>query len=172
MLGCEPKENKGPRYQSVIYIKNIGLGPAIEFEFDVDDIDDGREHYFIIPQQTPETMNNVVNLLQPGEEAIIPVSIWFNFDPITEADIEIVEDGPLGKYRIKNGVLNKYKKFDIIITVKYCDMYQNEYSQKIKLSSQMGASITKEGKAERSCDVYLNETTVPVKIGKRKKNSR
>ena len=39
MLGCEPQENNGPRYQSVIYIKNIGLGPAIEFEFNVDNID-------------------------------------------------------------------------------------------------------------------------------------
>ena len=171
MLGCEPQKNNGPRYQSVIYIKNIGLGPAIEFKFDVDDIDDGREHYPIIPQQTPEIMNNAVNLLQPGEEAIIPVSIWFNFDPITEADIEIVEDATSGKYHIKHGVLSKYKNFDIIITVKYCDMYQNEYSQKITLSSNMHASITKDGKAEHLCDVNLNGTTVPVKIGKRKKGS-
>ena len=172
MVGCEPQENKGPRYQSVIYIKNIGLGPAIEFKFDVDEIDDGREHYPILPQRTPETMNNAVNLLQPGEEAIIPVSIWFNFDPITEADIEIVEDAHLGKYHIKYGVLSKYKNFDIVITVKYCDMYQNEYSQKITLSSNMHASITKDGKAEHLCDVNLDETTAPVKMGKRKKDSR
>jgi hypothetical protein len=172
MLGCEPKENNGPRYQSVIYIKNIGLGPAIEFEFDVDDIDDGREHYPILPQRTSETANNAVNLLQPGEEAIIPVSIWFNFDPIKEEDLEIIEDAPLGKYHIKHNVLSKYKNFDIIITVKYCDMYQNEYSQKVKLSSNMHASITQEGKAKHLCDINLKETTVPVKIGKRKKNSR
>ena len=167
MLGCEPKENNGPRYQSVIYIKNIGLGPAIEFEFEVDDIDDGREHYPIIPQQTPEIMNNAVNLLQPGEEATIPISIWFNFDPITDADIEIVNDSPLGKYHIKHSTLSKYKNFDIVITVKYCDMYQNEYSQKIKLCTNMHASITKDGKATHLCDVNLDETTVPVKIGKR-----
>lgn len=172
MLGCEPKENNGPRYQSVIYIKNIGLGPAIEFKFDVDDIDDGREHYLIIPQQTPEIMNNAVNLLQPGEEAIVPVSIWFNFDPITEADIEIVEGAPLGKYQIKYGILSKYKNFDIIITVNYYDMYQNEYSQKVKLSSNMYASITQEGKAKHLCDINLEEATVPVKTGKRKTNSR
>ena len=88
-----------------------------------------------------------------------------------DADIEIVEDAPLGKYHIKHGVLSKYKNFDIIITVKYCDMYQNEYSQKITLSSNMHASITKDGKAEHLCDVNLNGTTVPVKIGKRKKGS-
>lgn len=172
MLGCEPQENNGPRYQSVIYIKNIGLGPAIEFNFDIDDIDDGRKHYPILAQRTPETMNNTVNLLQSGEEAIIPVSIWFNFDPITMEDIEIVEDSPLEKYCIKHGILSKYKNFDIIITVKYCDIYQNEYSQRITLSSNMHASITATGKAEHLCDVYLKETTVPVKTGKRKKNSR
>lgn len=171
MLGCEPQNNKGPRYQSVIYIKNIGLGPAIEFEFDVDDIDDGREHYTILPQQTPETANNVVNLLQPGEEAVIPVSIWFNFDPITEKDVENIDDDPLEKYRIKHSILSKYKNFDIDIAVKYCDMYQNEYSQKIKLSSNMYASITLEGKAKHLCDIYLKETTAPVKVGKRNHRS-
>ena len=139
---------------------------------DVDDIDDGKEHYPIIPQQTPEIMNNAVNLLQPGEEAIVPVSIWFNFDPITEADIEIVEGAPLGKYQIKHGILSKYKNFDIIITVNYYDMYQNEYSQKVKLSSNMYASITQEGKAKHLCDINLKEATVPVKTGKRKTNSR
>lgn len=171
MLGCEPKENEGPRYDSVIYIKNIGLGPAIEFEFDVDDIDDGREHYLILPQRTPETLNNAVNLLQPGEEAAIPVSIWFNFDPITEDGIETWEDSPSGRYHIKHTVLSKYKNFHINITVRYCDMYQNEYSQIIKLSSNMHASITQDGKAEHLCDVNLNEATAPVKTGKRKKNS-
>lgn len=172
MLGCEPKENNGPRYHSVIYIKNIGLGPAIEFEFDVDDIDDGREHYPILPQQTPETVNNAVNLLQPGEEAIIPVNIWFNFDPITEKDIEIIEDSPLGKYNISYNALNKYKNFDIKITVKYCDMFQNEYAQRITLSTNMHASISKDGKAEHLCDVNMSETTTPEKIGKRSKKMR
>ena len=149
MLGCKPQENNGPRYQSVIYVKNIGLGPAIEFKFEVGDIDDGREHYPILKQRTPETANNAVNVLQPGEEAVIPVSIWFNFDPITVNDIEIWEDSPLGKYYVKDAVLRKYKNFDIDITIKYCDMFQNEYSQTV-------------------CDVYLNSTTAPIKIGKRK----
>jgi hypothetical protein len=133
-------------------------------------IEDGRNHYAIIPQKTPEDANNAVNLLQPGEEAFFPVSIWFNFDPITEADIEIVEDSPLKKYHIKHEALSKYKNFDIVITVKYCDMYQNEYSQKIMLYSNMHALITKDGKAKHLCDVNLKGTTIPVKMGKRKKN--
>jgi hypothetical protein len=118
-------------------------------------------------------MNNAVNHLQPGEEAMIPVSIWFNFDPITEADIAFGEDDPWRKFHIINHeVLSKYKNFDIIITVKYCDIYQNEYAQKITLSADMRVSMTKEGKAKHLCDVNLDETTTPVKMGKRKKDSR
>lgn len=168
MIGCEPQENGGPRYSSVIYIKNIGMGPAIEFQFDVDDIDDGREHYLVLQQRTPETANNAVNLLQAGEEAIIPINIWFNFDPITSDDIEIIEDDPLGKYHIKPTVLRKYRNFTIHITVRYCDIYQNEYSQEITLASNMSALISHDGKAEHKCDVGIRETTTPIKIGKRK----
>lgn len=167
MLGCEPQANNGPAYRSVIYIKNIGLGPAIEFEFDVDDIDDGRKHYPILEQRTPETANNAVNLLQPGDEAIIPINIWFNFDHITDEDLENVDDPLFGEPCVKHNVMNKYKNFDISITVKYCDMYQNEYAQKITLSSNMQVTKPSGGKWRHTCDIYLKETTTPFKLGKR-----
>ena len=32
-IECEPSKNNGPKHVSILYIKNIGLGPAIEFEF-------------------------------------------------------------------------------------------------------------------------------------------
>lgn len=172
LLGCEPQENNGPRYQSVIYIKNIGLGPAIEFEFDVDNIDDGREHYPFLLQRTDESMNNAVNLLQPGEEAILPIIIYFNFDPITSDDIEEWENSELGKYHIKHTVLSRYKNFDINITVKYYDLFQNQFSQNIKLTSNMHASISQDGTAKHLCDINLKEATLPIKVGKSKKKTR
>lgn len=167
MLGCEPQANNGPRYHSVIYVKNIGLGPAIEFEFDVDDIDDGREHYPILEQRTPETANNAVNILQPGEEAIIPVNIWFNFDHIKDEDLESVASPLFGAPCVKHNVMSKYKNFDILVTVKYCDMYQNEYAQKIVLSTNMHVGKPSGGRWRHMCDVYLRETTTPLKLGKR-----
>ena len=74
-IGCEPKDNNGPEYSSILYIKNIGLGPAIEFEFNIDDMDDGRDHYPILMQRDSDTSNRAVNLLQPGEEAAFPIHI-------------------------------------------------------------------------------------------------
>lgn len=164
LIGCEPKENNGPRYHSVIYIKNVGLGPALDFNFHVDDIDDGREHYQILMQTTPDSINNSVNLLQPGEEAGVPLIIYFNFDKISEDDIEVWENSPIGKYTVKQTVFEKYKDFDINIMMKYYDMFQNKYVQTIKLSSQMSVSISLDGNARHLCDIVLKETTVPIKI--------
>lgn len=168
-IGCEPKSNNGPRYESIVYIKNIGLGPAIEFSFEVDEIDDGREHYLILMQRTPDSINNAVNLLQPGEEAAIPIIIYFNFDPVKAEDIEIHDElDDFFKYSIKPSVMSKYKNFDIVLTIKYCDMFKNEFSQKVILCSNMHMEITKDGKASHLCDINLKETTLPEKTKKRK----
>lgn len=166
-IGCEPRENDGPEYSSIIYIKNIGLGPAIEFDFDIDDIDDGRDHYPILMQCNSDTSNRSVNLLQPGEEAALPIHIFFNFDKITEDNfIDLGKDG-LFRYTIKHEVMQKYKNFNIVIHMKYHDMFNNTYYQKITLSSNMhvGGKIS-EKQAEHKCDVNLKEITTPVKITK------
>ena len=55
-------------------------------EFDIDEIDDGREHYPILMQQNADTSNRLVNQLQPGEEAAFPIHIYFNFEKIKEDD--------------------------------------------------------------------------------------
>ncbi|MBQ3165673.1 MAG: hypothetical protein IJC02_14280 [Lachnospiraceae bacterium] len=162
-IGCEPQSNNGPRYDSIIYIKNVGLGPAIEFDFEIDEIDDGREHYPILMQRTPETMNNAVRLLQPGEEAALPILIYFNFDPVSPKDVIKDENLPIFAYSVKHSVMTKYKNFEIVITVKYSDMFENEFSQKIVLSSNMHMKITEDGKASHLCDIYLKETTLPIK---------
>lgn len=162
-IGCEPRSNNGPRYDSIIYVKNVGLGPALEFSFEIDEIDDGREHYLIFMQRTPERMNNMVNLLQPGEEAALQLLIYFNFDPVSPEDILKDEDSPIGTYSVKHSVMTKYKDFDIGITVKYSDIFENEFIQKIVLSANMHMEITKEGVASHLCDVSLKETTLPVK---------
>lgn len=165
-IGCEPQKNNGPRYTSIIYIKNIGLGPAVEFEFDVDEIDDGREHYPILMQRDAKTGNHSTNLLQSGEEAALPIYIYFNFDPIYEDDfIEWDDVMPEYKYSVKSEIMKKYKNFNITIHVKYHDMYQNTYYQKISLYSNMyvGGEIQHK-KASHCCDINLKDVTVPKRI--------
>ena len=164
-IGCEPKENNGPEYTSIIYIKNIGLGPAVEFDFDMDEIDDGRDHYPILMQRNANTSNRSVDLLQPGEEAAFPIHIFFNFDKITEDDFIDFGESGLFRYTVKHEVMQKYQNFDIVIHVKYHDMFKNTYYQKITLSSNMhvGGKMD-EKQADHLCDINLKEITTPVKI--------
>lgn len=166
-IGCEPRENNGPEYLSILYIKNIGLGPAVEFEFEMDDIDDGREHYLILMQRNADTSNRSVNLLQPGEEAALPIHIYFNFDKIAEEDFIDLGESGLFRYAVKHEVMQKYKNFDITIHVKYHDMFKNQYYQKIILSSNMhiGGRMD-EKQADYLCDINLKEITTPVKTKK------
>ena len=165
LFGCEPKENNGPEYTSIIYIKNIGLGPAVEFDFDIDEINDGREHYPIIMQRDADTLNRLVNLLEPGEEAAFPIHIFFNFDKITEDDFHDSGGCALSRYIVKDEVIHKYKNFDIVIHIKYHDLFMNTYYQKIVLSSSIyvGGNMN-EKQADYQCGIYLEEKTAPIKV--------
>ena len=166
-IGCEPKENNGPKYVSILYIKNIGLGPAVEFEFKIDKIDDGRKHYPILMQNNTNIENNFVSILQPGEEAAFPIQIFFNFDNISEEDFIDYGGSGIFRYGVRPEVSRKYKNFNIIIHVYYYDMFKNQYAQVINLTSQMSVSGKfEEKKAEHSCDIYLKEITTPKKIEK------
>ena len=164
LLGCEPKENNGPEYTSILYLKNIGLGPAIEFEFDIDEIEDGRKHYLAFSQCDSEVSNKSVNLLQPGEEAAFPIRVYFNFDPISEEDFIETGEGSLFKYDVKPSIMQKYKNFNIVMHVKYYDMYQNQYYQKITLSSNMYIGGENGKQIRHLCDLNLKEITFPMKI--------
>lgn len=164
-IGCEPRENNGSKYTGIIYIKNIGLGSAVEFDIAVDEIDDGREHYLILMQRNADTSNRSVNLLQPGEEAAFPIYIYFNFDKIKEADFIDLGESEMFRYTVKNEVMQKYKNFDIVIHIKYHDLFMNTYYQKITLSSNMhvGGKID-EKQADYLCDINLKEITTPIKV--------
>ena len=169
MIGCEPRDNNGPKYQSVIYIKNVGMGPALEFEFETDEIDDGREHYLILPQRTSETANHSVDMLQPGETAAIPILIEFNFDKVPPENVKISDMAPLIKYDIDPCEREKYKNFGIAIKIRYSDIYNNIYSQSIHLQTNMYMIITKDGVASHQCDIIMVESTLPINE-KRAKN--
>lgn len=165
-IGCEPKENNGPRYTSILYIKNIGLGPAVEFDFSVDEILDDRQHYLIFMQQNEDVSNRRVNHLAPGDEAAFPIYFYFNFDKISANDFfDYDEDTKMRGYGVKYEIMQKYKNFDVVIHMKYYDMFNNQYYQKITLSSNMYISEKPgEKKAEHKCDIYLKEITAPVKM--------
>lgn len=168
-IGCMPQGASEEKYTSILYIKNIGLGPAIEFDFKVDEIDDRREHYPILMQRDSNTDNRRVNLLQPNEEAAFPIYIYFNFDPIEEKDFIEISGSELFRYTIKHEILTKYKNFDIVIHMRYSDMYHNQYYQKIVLYSNMYAQSDNDKKCGKHlCDIHVKEISDPVKCAKKR----
>lgn len=158
ILTCEPMENDGPEYTEILYVKNVGLGPAIDIEVFFDYTDDGREHVPTIIKNSKEAINNFVYVLQSGEEGAYPIRICFNFDPIKEEDII---ESDFGK-TFKDYVHNKYKNFDVIITIKYCDIYQNIFSQEVIYSSNFSI-INDDGVYRHSCGLTLKDITPPRK---------
>lgn len=162
-IGCGSNDDNDEKPTTgIIYIKNIGLGPAVEFEFDVDELDDGREHYPVLLTRNTQTVSRATNLLQAGEEGAFPIYIWFNFDPITQDDFEVIEG--FGE-TLKFSLLKKYKSYDIKIYIKYSDLYQNQYQQTIIIGVSIGSEYnTKDKTGTFVADLNLKETTIPEKI--------
>ena len=162
-IGCEPRSNNGPRSTSIIYVKNIGLGPAIEFKFEASELDDGREHYISLLESTPALRNRSVNHLQSGEEAAMPIIIYFNFDPITEDDFTTYEYNGVQEKDLSQNVFKKYKNFDLEITMTYFDIFRNEFVQKIKIGFNMSFKTVQQKSGEYICTPYKKEVTSPIK---------
>lgn len=168
MLKCEPSRDNSPRYNCVIYVKNIGLGPAIDFKCRMPSPDDGRNHSLVLHVQDKALMNSRTNILIPGEEAFITLSFFFNFDPILKEDLIEIPFGEDKHFVVDNNIGKKYKNFECNIELSYCDMFDNKYSQTVTLFSQMGIRINQnEMGAEHTCELYLREVSRPIKIKQR-----
>lgn len=59
---------------------------------------------------------------------------WLSVSP---EDIIKDENLPMFAYSVKPSAMTEYKNFAIVITVKHSDMFENEFSQKIVLYSNM-----------------------------------
>ncbi len=161
-IAFEPQENNGPRYDCFVNIKNIGLGPAVEFKITIDQIDNGRNLYPVLFQQTPDYENNSAIHLQPGDEAYIWIAFWFNFDPIKPEELIPLHNPDFPDMCVlKREAQEKYKDFEVVLHIRYHDLYGNTYYQKIVLRSNTGLHVINEKQAERTCSIYMKETTLP-----------
>ncbi len=163
-IGCGEVHDNPDCYECLIFVKNIGLGPAIEFDIAIDDFDDGREHYGLFLQRTPQTAYTSVNSLQPGEESAILFFIDFNFDSIPDEDVTTEDILGTQTYGLSLDAMNKYKNYKISINIKYHDIYENVFLQKVILQSEIHGLIDKDGHAKYVGGYRLDEKTIPKKI--------
>ncbi len=165
-IGCGNYHENPDCYECLIMLKNVGLGPAVEFAVYIDDIEDGREHYPLLLERTPQTASATINTLSPNEEAAILLCVDFNFDSIPDEEVKSEYNEALGKeiYSLSPNEMNKYKEYLLTINVKYHDMYENVFSQKIVLRSDIYAIIDKDGHAKHMGGYSLIEKSIPQKI--------
>ena len=126
-IGCGENHENPDCYECLIFVKNIGLGPAIEFEISIDSFDDGRQHYALFLTRTPQTAYTHVDSLRPGEESAILLCVDFNFDNIPDESVTCYEECGRKMYNLAIDALNKYKNYKMVINIKYHDMYENLY---------------------------------------------
>lgn len=174
-IGCE-KLNGTEKdcFEYRIYVKNVGLGPAIEFDISIEDFDDGRDHYLSSVQRGSDNENSSINTLIPNEEAVIILSVRFNFDAIPDEAVTkyYEEEFDMVFPEISPEYMNKYKKHDFVIRVTYRDMYQNLFEQRIILYFEVKPIIDPDGHAHFEGGYYFKDTTNPVKLTKRTRNKK
>lgn len=165
-FGCDSElESEESRYDCFVYVKNIGIGSAVEFEIENEPIEDGRKHYTVVLACTSETLNNIVNHLQPEDEAYIGIVVFFNFEPIKEEDFYLL---PNGEWAIKTERMTKYKNFNITLNIKYHDLYGNAFQQKAVLRSNMYfCGGGKKKTAIQKCDFCMTDATLPVRMNEK-----
>ena len=100
-------------------------------------------------------------MLQPGEEGAFLIIIYFNFDVISDNEIEKID---CSEKTFVYNVLAKYKNFDINIKMKYKDLFHNQFMQNIKLSVNISAEFSKSKCGSYIANIYLKEIASPTKI--------
>ena len=167
-FSCGEKKNEGSVEYSTLLVTNVGVGPAVEIALESEPIDDGRVHYPLIMARDMNVMRRSENMLKPSEEGQISICIDFNFDPITEMTCsemmpEALMKSGLGSKYIE--ILEKYKSFDMILLLKYCDLFHNRFLQELKM--RVGVFVANEkntDKAKYKAEMYLEEVGNPIKI--------
>lgn len=157
--GCEPKENDNSHYSGVLYVANVGLGPALDFHYTCSEFNDNRKHYGVILRSSPEIKIRKVAHLSPDEKGAFTFDILFNFDPITEDDCLKIEreDGTVTLVHDPN-LFKKYPSYDFTIRCMYGDMFNNVYYNDLLFRCQTCISSN-----HFDVDIFLKEVSAQQK---------
>lgn len=155
MYDCKPIDIEGIGWDKdggaygLVLIKNVGMGPAINFKLSNGPIDDEREHSIVLACTADRACD--VNSLSPGEEGSIPIAIRCNFDLIPK-------DAILGEEPYKGvhpSYMQKYKSHDIALRIAYEDILGHRFAHKVNLFVQIGLIETPKGIWRHNAEIHL-----------------
>lgn len=164
---CEDNATSASSQKGYIKLKNIGLGPAIKITIDTSIEAVTSDNYPISCSiSKDESLDDIANTLQVDKDISLLVHLKANLQSITEDDVDIytTPDGST-KYSLKEQVKNKYEGFDIIINIKYKDLLENTFSQKVLLNVSFTPQYDCDPyirKGDFRCHLTLKEASPPI----------
>lgn len=164
-VSFKPVDNDGPELNGLFFIKNYGIGPAIDCSVQIEEIENGREQNISVLHYFPNEKNKSVSCINPGDEVSASLNLRLNFDKIEPQDIiyDSNSPGPI-KYFLKPEVVGKYKGFEMNLKFTYHDILHNQYEQKIKMKVNVWVNVSQEKfEAKYGCELYLVNIEKPIK---------
>ena len=151
------------RGAAFVRLKNVGIGPAININFEVAEIKelaDYSAHY--------NNQNEMVTTgaLQAGEQAGLTIDIFNKKKAPTkiEYDNHKWNDGtpmkPLEMFP---------KNYQLAVSMCYDDLIGNRFSQEMLFNISYYLGFEESGEGKFSCNIYLEDTKPPMKMAKANK---
>ncbi len=149
----EDSEERGPIVKGAVYFKNIGVGPAIDCKVEIAPIEAQRKSKF-------RGSNAVFSAFESGKTMALGIQLYMGFENIPKDSLDIVN----GRYQPKAEVFNKYKNFEIKVTITYSDMLNNRFCQSIVLESHIRINVMN-GEGTYTCELTgVYTSNKPIKI--------
>lgn len=154
----EYNENKADIHEverGLLYLKNIGNGPATNIDVSVF-VENIKVKY--TAKFTNKNTRVTSNSIRQGEEAAISFIITNNSIAPSKDDFTWIEYG-FGIYNEKKFPMPS--AYNIIILLRYKDLLGNIFTQELKFNAIYSMSYDKENGGKYSCDLELKEKGVP-----------
>ncbi len=142
----------------LLYLKNIGAGPAtnLDFKVKVENISIEHEEYFI-NQNIKVTTNSVM----AGEQSELTIAIY-SIDTAPKNE-DIVWDDKTGYCEYDHKKVKTPERFSFSVFMEYSDLLGNRFEQKLSFDASYLLSLEKGKDGKHICSLYLKEIDVPHK---------
>ncbi len=156
----DKSSNREPNVNSLLVIKNVGIGTAIDCFFSIENFDVERDRVPVFFQHSKAITS--VNAMEPGEEGSFLIHLELNFDKLSDDCFYNYN----GTRQLKPGLLEKYKNFILDIRFEYSDLLNNRFYQIIKLKSNIYASYSNKDEIDGKykCDLNLIDISRVTKL--------
>lgn len=150
------KPDSGQVGAGLLYLKNVGNGPAtnISFQIEIENIQSEYKAYFT-NKNTKVTTNSIL----PNETAELSIDITNSREPPKNEDLVWDDNFPIVTYDPKKFKIPE--RFVIRLKLHYADLMSNLFEQELVFDVSYYMKTSKEEDAQYRCELYLKQIGVP-----------